>query len=109
ALHSQLLVQAREAGVADERRRLAAEIHDTLAQGLTGIIAQLQVAANTPDPVAGRARLDRALALARESLGDARRSVHHLAPVALADGGLPGDRRRTGVAVGDTSEVCADL
>ncbi|MEU6992040.1 histidine kinase, partial [Streptomyces sp. NPDC046465] len=45
ALHSQLLVQAREAGVADERRRLAAEIHDTIAQGLTGIIAQLQVVA----------------------------------------------------------------
>ena len=49
ALHAQLLVQAREAGVADERRRLAAEIHDTIAQGLTGIIAQLQVVAGAPD------------------------------------------------------------
>ncbi|MGW0817810.1 sensor histidine kinase [Streptomyces viridiviolaceus] len=89
ALHAQLLVQAREAGVADERRRLAAEIHDTLAQGLTGIIAQLQVVANTPDPALAREHVDRATALARHSLGEARRSVHNLAPVALADGGLP--------------------
>ncbi|MCT7351092.1 sensor histidine kinase [Streptomyces sp. 15-116A] len=89
ALHAQLLVQAREAGVADERRRLAAEIHDTLAQGLTGIIAQLQVVANTPDPALARQHVERATALARHSLGEARRSVHNLAPVALADEALP--------------------
>ena len=35
-LHRQLLVQAREAGVLDERRRMAREIHDTLAQGSPG-------------------------------------------------------------------------
>ncbi|MFB9881957.1 histidine kinase, partial [Planobispora siamensis] len=38
-LQAQLLAQAREAGVLDERQRMAREIHDTLAQGLTGIIA----------------------------------------------------------------------
>ena len=43
-LHQQLLVQAREVGVRDERERMAREIHDTLAQGLTGIITQLQAA-----------------------------------------------------------------
>ena len=43
-LHAQLLAQAREAGVLDERQRMAREIHDTLAQGLTGIITQLQAA-----------------------------------------------------------------
>lgn len=89
ALHAQLLVQAREAGVADERRRLAAEIHDTIAQGLTGIIAQLQVVANAPDLPTARTHLDRASALARHSLGEARRSVHNLAPVALENDGLP--------------------
>ncbi|MFG2552691.1 sensor histidine kinase [Streptomyces sp. NPDC048581] len=89
ALHAQLLVQAREAGVADERRRLAAEIHDTLAQGLTGIIAQLQVVANAPDLPTARIHLDRAASLARHSLGEARRSVHNLAPVALEHDGLP--------------------
>ena len=43
-LQEQLLAQAREAGVSDERQRMAREIHDTLAQGLTGIITQLQAA-----------------------------------------------------------------
>ena len=38
------LAQAREAGIYDERQRMAREIHDTLAQGLTGIITQLQAA-----------------------------------------------------------------
>ncbi|KPI05443.1 integral membrane sensor signal transduction histidine kinase [Actinobacteria bacterium OK006] len=95
ALHAQLLVQAREAGVADERRRLAAEIHDTIAQGLTGIIAQLQVVANTPDPEAARVHLGRASELARQSLGEARRSVHNLAPVALEHDGLPEALKKT--------------
>lgn len=43
-LQAQLLTQAREAGVSDERQRMAREIHDTLAQGLAGIITQLQAA-----------------------------------------------------------------
>lgn len=82
-LHAQLLVQAREAGVDDERRRLAAEIHDTIAQGLTGIIAQLQVVTATADPDLAREHLTRAAALARHSLGEARRSVRNLGPAAL--------------------------
>ncbi|MBV2353344.1 sensor histidine kinase [Streptomyces sp. J2-1] len=95
ALHAQLLVQAREAGVADERRRLAAEIHDTIAQGLTGIIAQLQVVAGAHDLTTARTHLERASALARHSLGEARRSVHNLVPVALASDGLPRALRST--------------
>ncbi|MEV3858083.1 ATP-binding protein [Streptomyces sp. NPDC050095] len=95
ALHAQLLLQAREAGVADERRRLAAEIHDTIAQGLTGIIAQLQVVANAPTLETARTHLDRASDLARHSLGEARRSVHNLAPAALADATLPEALKKT--------------
>jgi signal transduction histidine kinase len=94
-LHAQLLVQAREAGVADERRRLAAEIHDTIAQGLTGIIAQLQVVAGTADPEQARQHLDRAADLARHSLGEARRSVHNLSPAALEDASLPEALKKT--------------
>lgn len=89
ALHAQLLVQAREAGVADERRRLAAEIHDTIAQGLAGIITQLQVVSVTRTPDAAREHLARAQELARHSLGEARRSVQNLSPVALTDDSLP--------------------
>ncbi|WP_244328780.1 sensor histidine kinase [Streptomyces marokkonensis] len=107
ALHTQLLVQAREAGVADERRRLAAEIHDTLAQGLTGIIAQLQVAASAQDPALSRTHMDRALTLARDSLGEARRSVHNLSPVALADDKLPEALRKTVTEWGERTDVRA--
>jgi signal transduction histidine kinase len=56
-LHQQLLTQAREAGILDERQRMAREIHDTLAQGLTGIVTQLQAAeqaARRPGQASGR-------------------------------------------------------
>ncbi|QNP70079.1 sensor histidine kinase [Streptomyces roseirectus] len=109
ALHAQLLVQAREAGVADERRRLAAEIHDTIAQGLAGIIAQLQVVLNTPDADAAREHTVRALDLARHSLGEARRSVHNLAPVALADAGLPEALKSTVAEWGERTGVRAEF
>ncbi|MDQ8701994.1 sensor histidine kinase [Streptomyces sp. LHD-70] len=95
ALHTQLLVQAREAGVADERRRLAAEIHDTIAQGLTGIIAQLQVVSGTADPALAEEHLNRASALARHSLGEARRSVQNLGPAALEHHALPEALKQT--------------
>ncbi|RKN05734.1 sensor histidine kinase [Streptomyces radicis] len=88
-LHAQLLVQAREAGVQDERNRLAAEIHDTIAQGLAGVVTQLQAAQDTPDRDAARAHVARAAALARESLGEARRSVRDLGPAALEHDALP--------------------
>ncbi|MEV5956993.1 sensor histidine kinase [Streptomyces sp. NPDC051987] len=109
ALHAQLLVQAREAGVADERRRLAAEIHDTIAQGLAGIIAQLQVVTNTPDPEVAEEHVGRALALARHSLGEARRSVHNLAPVALEHDGLPEALQKTVAEWSERTGVRADF
>jgi signal transduction histidine kinase len=83
-LHEQLLAQAREAGVLDERQRMAREIHDTLAQGLTGIVTQLQAAEQAGDDPAGwRRHVTTAITLARESLSEARRSVHALRPEPL--------------------------
>ncbi|MFJ6614335.1 sensor histidine kinase [Streptomyces sp. NPDC091289] len=111
ALHAQLLVQAREAGVDDERRRLAAEIHDTLAQGLTGIIAQLQVVTSVSDrdPETARVHLERAAALARHSLGEARRSVHNLAPAALDHDELAGALEKTVAGWAEQHRVRADF
>jgi signal transduction histidine kinase len=83
-LQQQLLTQAREAGVQDERQRMAREIHDTLAQGLTGIITQLQAAEQAADdPVGWRRHFGAATRLARESLSEARRSVEALRPESL--------------------------
>ncbi|MEU7578333.1 sensor histidine kinase [Streptomyces sp. NPDC041068] len=109
ALHAQLLLQAREAGVADERRRLAAEIHDTIAQGLTGIIAQLQVVANAEDEQLAKEHLDRAAALARHSLGEARRSVHNLSPTALEHDTLPEALKKTVAEWAERTGVRADF
>ncbi len=89
-LHAQLLVQAREAGVVEERRRLAGEIHDTLAQGLVGIVAQLEAAEQACDRPAMLSRhLAQARALARSSLTEARRSVRALRPEQLERASLP--------------------
>ncbi len=109
ALHAQLLVQAREAGVADERRRLAAEIHDTIAQGLTGIIAQLQVVSGARDEKLAREHLDRAADLARHSLGEARRSVHNLSPAPLEHDRLPEALEKTVTQWAERTGVRADF
>jgi signal transduction histidine kinase len=89
-LHAQLLVAAREAGVLDERQRMAREIHDTLAQGLAGILTQLQAAEQTLDtPSVSRRHVTNAINLARESLTEARRTVHAVEPSMLAEAQLP--------------------
>ena len=71
--------------VLEERTRIARDIHDTLAQGFTGIVIQLEVAedALADDPEEARAHLLRARSLARESLAEARRSVWALRPEIL--------------------------
>lgn len=91
ALQNRLVEQARLAGVLDERSRMAREIHDTIAQGLTGIVTQLQAAGHAADdPGAWRRHHEAATALARESLTEARRSVNELRPEPL-DGGRLAD------------------
>jgi len=68
---------------------MAREIHDTLAQGLTGIITQLQAAEHAADDLAGwRRHFEAATRLARESLSEARRSVEALRPESLETGRL---------------------
>jgi len=92
ALHlTRLSAESREAAVIAERNRMARDIHDTLAQGFTGVIVQLEAAADaTSNGLAEEAdeHLRRAGDLARESLRDARRSVQALRPLALQDKGL---------------------
>jgi signal transduction histidine kinase len=94
-LQEQLLTQARAAGVSEERRRMAREIHDTLAQGLMGIITQLQAAQGAgngpahPGGEEGARHVEVAIDLARESLTEARRSVQALAPQPLVGARLP--------------------
>jgi signal transduction histidine kinase len=89
-LHAQLLTQAREAGVLDERGRMAREIHDTIAHGLTAIVTQLEAAGHATDRPADQQRhIDNALRIARDSLTEARRSVEASRPEPLEAASLP--------------------
>jgi PAS domain S-box-containing protein len=81
-----LTAQSRAAAVVEERNRLARDIHDTLAQGFTGIIVQLDAAEDATSKgmrLESDAHIARASELARDSLGEARRSVRALRPLAL--------------------------
>ena len=81
--------QSRQAAILEERNRMARDIHDTLAQGFTGVIVQLEAA---EDAIAccrrkeANEHLQRASELARRSLNEARRSVRALRPQALQHG-----------------------
>ena len=76
--------------VLEERTRIACEIHDTIAQGLAGIVIQLETAdfCLEQDPASARLRLHTASELARNSLTEARQSVWALRPHMLEDGNL---------------------
>jgi signal transduction histidine kinase len=87
---AQLLEQEREAATLAERARLAREIHDTLAQGLTGIVVQLGAAqrALAAEEQAAEQHIDLAQQMAREALSEARRSVWNLRAPVLERGDL---------------------
>ena len=83
--------EGRQAAVVAERNRMARDIHDTLAQGFTGVIMQLQAAkgaAALGTMAEAAAHIERAEELARSSLAEARNSVRALRPQFLRDGNL---------------------
>jgi len=84
---TQLAEQGQERAILTERNRMAREIHDTLAQGFTGIVLQLEAAEDAiEDGTRADEHLMRAKGLARESLAEARRSVRALRPALLEEG-----------------------
>ncbi|MCW3054780.1 MAG: multi-sensor signal transduction histidine kinase [Chthonomonadales bacterium] len=89
-------LRRQERALLEERTRLAREIHDTLAQGLTGIVIQLQVAdrSGKVDPADPDSPIHLARRLAEECLVEARRSVKALRPSALENHGLTDALRR---------------
>ncbi|OYO01286.1 sensor histidine kinase [Enemella evansiae] len=94
ATRAELARSQREAGRLGEQERLAREIHDTLAQGLSSLVllgrsARTELAAGTPE---GRDRAAGLLAeieqVAGDNLGEARRFVRELTPPDLGEGDL---------------------
>jgi signal transduction histidine kinase len=80
----------RQAGVTEERARVAREIHDTIAQSLTGLVMTAQrassKAARSPESVGPELALMEQLA--QEALAEARTLVASYTPVTVT-GGLP--------------------
>ncbi|MDQ6602265.1 MAG: GAF domain-containing sensor histidine kinase, partial [Chloroflexota bacterium] len=81
--NARLYHDAQELGVVEERNRLAREIHDTIAQGLTATTYQLELAdtflaMEPPNLDRAKEKLRRSLELTRANLDEARRSVMDL-------------------------------
>jgi two-component system NarL family sensor kinase len=76
---ARLFARSAQLGAAEERNRLAREIHDTLAQGLSAIALHLETADALLEAGADPQRVDQAvrqaMTLTRANLEEARRSV----------------------------------
>jgi len=89
ALHREL-AEAELAAILKERNRLAREIHDTLAQGLTAISMQIELVKDkfAKDASSAGKHLDQARALVRTSLADARGAIWNMRAQVLEEGDL---------------------
>jgi signal transduction histidine kinase len=102
---------SREAGAAAERERLAREIHDTLAQGFTSIVALAQAVEPEldTDTDAARRHVELIRSTARENLSEARAMVAELTPTALHDGSLSAALQRLCERLSAESGIAATL
>jgi signal transduction histidine kinase len=99
AAQDELAAHHRETGTVAERERLAREIHDTVAQSLTGLVMLSQQARSSlasGDAAAGLARLELIESSARDALTDARTLVAATASSGLDGGDLADALRRLG-------------
>ena len=96
AAQEELAVVERQSGMLEERQRMAQEIHDTLAQGFTSIVLQLEAADQAlPDDLeAVEERIHTARDTARTNLEEARRLVMALQPEPLQHNSLEEALRR---------------
>jgi ligand-binding sensor domain-containing protein/signal transduction histidine kinase len=84
-------MQAQFGAVLAERTRIAREIHDNLAQEMSGLSVQLEVVSRTlpPEAESARTHLDRARRQVRHGIAEARRYVWDLRSQALENNDLP--------------------
>nr|WP_120340097.1 sensor histidine kinase [Cryobacterium soli] len=90
ATRAELAATARDAGTLAERQRLAREIHDTVAQGLSSIQLLLHAAERTVTDPAALDHLRLARDTAAANLQETRRFIRELTPPALDTQTLPG-------------------
>ena len=120
ATQHQVAVLSQDAGVTSERERLAREIHDTIAQDLTGLVLLAQRATrelSTGDTAAASEQLTLLEEGARTALAETRALVASTAPTGLDTGGITAalDRlaqryeRETAIAVSVRADVATAL
>ena len=100
AAQSELTALSMDAGITSERERLAREIHDTIAQDLTGLVLLAQRASRelqAGDTAATGERLALLEEGARTALAETRARVASTAPPSLASGGIAASLERLGV------------
>jgi signal transduction histidine kinase len=102
------ITQRREfEAVLAERGRFAREIHDSLAQGLTSISMQLECVRDQmgDNPVSAADHVERARALVRDSLREARRTIWNLRPLALGESDLATALQRYATHLSDGGRI----
>ena len=94
--NAQLLTQIRGAAAQEERTRISREIHDSVAQGLSGLLWQIDEIEDSikTDPDEALGLIEKARHAATSSLLDTRRAVWGLRPGELGGRGLPDALRR---------------
>jgi NarL family two-component system sensor histidine kinase YdfH len=78
---SEYAAQVEDLTIATERQRMARELHDTLSQGLAGLILQLEAAdahLTKERPERAQAIIEQAMEQARSTLANARRAIGDL-------------------------------
>ena len=106
------LAQAQhETGVRDERERLSAEIHDTLAQGFSSILMLVRSAQSSigVDQEQAARLLASAADTAQDNLNEARALVNALAPVPLQHASLGDALRRLGERFQTDTGIVTDV
>lgn len=106
ATRAELAAAERTAGTLAERERLAHEIHDTLAQGLSSIQLLLRAAQRAlPAGSPAAPHIEQARAAAQDNLAEARRFVRALSPPDLEHGSLAGALERLSASASPGSAV----
>ncbi|WP_368498878.1 sensor histidine kinase [Herbiconiux sp. A18JL235] len=94
AARDRIAASERESGALAERARLARDIHDTVAQGLSSIQLLLHAAERADPDGPGIAHIRLARETAAADLAETRRFIRELSPPALENQGLAGALRR---------------
>jgi signal transduction histidine kinase len=82
---------ARQSAVLEERNRIARDIHDTLAQGFTGVVVNLEASSRAlkkDDHELAAVHIEHARELAQHGLAEARNSVQALRPHPAVDASI---------------------